>query len=87
MILSKIRQIISTDVFTYIGMAKSFLYVSKCRFFAYFYEELLKNYYILFDGNKLYRKIDMLSAFAYLFSLLLIEKHYLFNKNKNNTCS
>lgn len=71
-------------------MAKSFLYVSKCRFFAYFYEELLKNYYILIDGNnknKLYRKRDMLSAFAYLFSLLLIEKHYLFNKNKNNTCS
>lgn len=59
-------------------------------FFAYFYEELLKNYYILIDGNnknKLYRKKDMLSAFAHLFSLLLIEKHYLFNKNKNNTCS
>lgn len=70
LILSKIRQIISTDVFTYIGMAKSFLYVSKCRFFAYFYEELLKNYYILIDGNnknKLYRKRDMLSEFAYLF--------------------
>lgn len=57
-------------------MAKSFLYVSKCRFFAYFYEELIYDYYILIDGNnknKLYRKKDMLSAFAHLFSLLLIK--------------